>query len=192
MQGDLTHSLMRQAIDVVVADDPPAETWTLLEDARLAGCRVWASSTSTAARAELGADIHVRLAADHRVELITEADVPMFWRSNRRDISTPVPTQPDGRRRLKHELLDQFLEQKSRGCDTLSKSSTCGEGPGGYDVAIWDRSRRARPGTPSGVLEGHRSREARLGTRRQRARRRGIQLELISRRKSGTGSPPPQ
>lgn len=91
MQGDLTHSLMRQAIDVVVADDPPAETWSLLEDARLAGCRVWASSTSTTARAKLGADIHVRLAADHRIELITVADVPVFWRSNGRDIFDPGP-----------------------------------------------------------------------------------------------------
>lgn len=78
--GDLTHLLMRQMIAVVVADDPPKETWTVLEDLRLAGCRVWATSRSSA-RQGLRADVYIRLGLDpeHRVETVTVAGRPVYW-----------------------------------------------------------------------------------------------------------------
>ncbi len=89
--SNITDILLRQAVGVVVADDPQPQTWSILPEIQLAGTAVWASSSERSRH--LDADIYIRLGTKPRyqVELITDAGRPVYWISD-----DTIHFSPDG------------------------------------------------------------------------------------------------
>lgn len=74
--------VLRQGVDVVIVDDPSAETWSVLDDLMMSGVRVWASTADSSRKLET--TISIRLGTDptNRVELITVGSRPVYWVEN--------------------------------------------------------------------------------------------------------------